>query len=290
MTAAAGVGEIGPAPAPATIYVGEVVHERVRPRHHRLSYSVFSLLTDVDRLGEIAGASRLLSYNRTNLFSVHDRDHGPRDGTPIPVHARRLLKQAGLAPCGSQILMLAYPRMLGAVFNPLTVYYCFVSDGELGAVIYEVDNTVGERTSYVLSAGQPLAGLSSRPVFAHACEKRMYVSPFTPAAARYGFRVTAPLQDVLVGVHLRDAEGPLLRTHFRGEARPVGDAVLLSLAARFPLLAARVAGAIHIEALRLYWKGVPLVRRHVSPRYSVAALPEARLGDASSPARRVGAR
>jgi hypothetical protein len=250
------------------LYSGRVVHARMRPVLHRLEYRVFSILIDVDTIGDTARGLRLLSYNRPNLLSIYDCDHGPGDGTPLGVQARRALAAGGLERAGARILMLAYPRVMGAVFNPLTVYFGLDGTGSLAALIYEVNNTVGERTSYVLEAGDPAAG-----IYAQACPKRMYVSPFTPAELTYQFRVTRPGAEVTLGVHLRDADGGLLRTHFHAEARALSDGQLVRALACNPLLALHVAGAIHIEALRLYLKGVPLVPRHQSPRYSVWSMP-----------------
>jgi uncharacterized protein len=257
----------GPSSLRPQIYTGDVVHMRLRPKPHRLAYRVFSLLTDVDTLPETARELRLFSYNRTNVFAVFDADHGPGDGTPLKEHTRAALSQAGLDAFAVRVMMLAYPRVAGATFNPLTVYYGFDAVGHLGAIIYEVNNTVGERTSYVVAAGPALNG-----VHAQACDKLMYVSPFTPAACRYGFRITPPGAEALVGVQVADAGGALLRTHFRGTAVPLTDRQLGKLAIRYPMLAVKVAAFIHLDALRLYLKGVPLVRRHTSPRYSVAVI------------------
>lgn len=250
------------------LYSGRVVHARMRPVLHRLEYRVFSLLIDVDTIGDTAKRLRLLSYNRPNLLAIYDRDHGPGDGTPLGVQARRALAAGGFEQAGARILMLAYPRVMGAVFNPLTVYYGLDDTGSLAALIYEVNNTVGERTSYVLAAGAPADG-----IYAQTCPKLMYVSPFTPADLTYHFRVTRPAAGLTLGVHLQDQDGGLLRTHFCAVSRRLTDTQIASALVRHPLLALHVAGAIHIEALRLYLKGVPLVRRHLSPRYSVWSMP-----------------
>jgi hypothetical protein len=251
----------------ARFYVGSVVHQRLRPVPHRLIYRVFSLLVDVDRIDDVARHTRFFSRNRFNLVSLHDCDHGAGDGQPIGVAARAALAAAGLTEAGHRIDLLAYPRVLGYVFNPLSVYFCHDAAGRLAALIYEVNNTVGERTSYVVAAGY--AENPAVPVLAQSCAKAMYVSPFTPADGRYQFRIRPPGDDVLVGVALRDSAGPLLRTHFRGVARSVDGPSVLRLFVGHPLLTAKIVAAIHWEALKLFAKGVPVVRRHVSPRYSV---------------------
>jgi hypothetical protein len=257
------------------IYVGTVVHMRLRPRPHKLAYRVFSLLLDVDRIDEAMTGCRWLSRNRFNLLSYYDADHGEGGDTPIATQARALFSAAGFALDGCRIELLAYPRVLGYVFNPISVYYLIDPSEHLRAVAYEVNNTFREREVYVVAAGPPAGN-----VYAQGCSKRMYVSPFTSRVGRYGFRVTAPSEELLVGVQLHDPDGALLRTHFRATARPLGDRALLQAIATHPLMTLKVIAGIHIEALRLWLKGVPVVQRHVSPRYTITVVPP----QSSSPA------
>lgn len=252
---------------PACLIDGRVWHTRLRPKAHKLSYRVFALLLDVDRLDEFDRSCRLFSRNRFNLLSFHDRDAGARDGLSVADHARRTLADAGHpATHGAQISLLTYPRVLGYTFNPLSVYFCRDASGDLRSVIYEVSNTYGERISYVLSAGEARDG-----IHAHACGKAMDVSPFTPrAGARYDFRLRLELARLTVGVQLRDGAGALIKTHFSGAATPATDGRLIALCLRQPLMTGKVMAAIHYEALKLYLKGVPLVRRQPNPRYVLA--------------------
>jgi uncharacterized protein len=155
------------------------------------------------------------------------------------------------------------------VFNPLSVL--FVSDplGALETVIYEVNNTFGERRCYVVPAGAPSeAGRGG--VYGHGCAKELFVSPFTDGQGRYSFRTIQPIERALIAVLYRDAQGPVLRAHFAGTAEPMTDAALLRALARFPLMTAKIVGAIHLEAAKLWLKGVPLARRHKSPRYAAS--------------------
>ncbi len=250
--------------ASAQLYVGTVVHKRLRPVPHALRYGVYAVLVDVDRIAETARECRFLSYNRFNLLSVYDRDHGRGDGQPIAEAIREVLSGGGIATAGRRIQLLTYPRVLGYVFNPLSVYYVSAPDGTLEAVVYEVSNTFGERVSYVLPAGPDRGG-----VHAQACTKTMFVSPFAARTGRYGFRITPPGHDLTVGVAFHDAQGPLIRTHFRARARPLDDSAILGVMASHPLMTMKVISAIHIEALRLWLKGVPLVEGHAVGRYSV---------------------
>ena len=76
------------------LYRGEVVHRRLNPLRHELRYRVFNLLADVDRLDELSRTLTLFSYNRANMFSIMDRNHGPGDGTPVREHAWSLVRAA----------------------------------------------------------------------------------------------------------------------------------------------------------------------------------------------------
>jgi len=249
----------------AAIYRGEVVHERLRPKHHKLRYRVFSLLVDLDEVAALGRRLRLFSHNRFNLFSFHDRDHGPGDGQDLAAHLRGLLEQAGLRSFGARILLLSYPRMLGYVFNPLSVYFCLDDAGRLGAIAYEVNNTYHERKTYLLAAQSDEAGRS----LYQKCAKSFHVSPFNTARGTYSFHIQPPDARVAIGVALRDDQGPLMRAHFAGAHQPVSDWALAKLGLRYPLMTLKVIAGIHVEALRLWWKGVPLARRQTAPGYSV---------------------
>lgn len=247
----------------AAVYSGQVVHMRVRPRRHRLQYRVFSLLVDLDRLPELDRSLRLFSHNRFNLFSFHDRDHGPGDGRPLGAHIRGLLTQSGLGAFSVRILLLSYPRMLGYVFNPLSVYFCFDEANRLGAIGYEVNNTFHERKTYLLATPG-----GAGPVH-QGCAKSFHVSPFNTGRGSYSFHIAPPQARVAVGVALRDENGPVMRAHFTGAREAFSDRSLARLALRYPLMTLKVIGGIHLEALRLWRKGVPLVRREPAPGYSV---------------------
>ena len=125
----------GPPPDPAaSLFMGSVMHHRMKPREHRFSYKVFSVLLDLDRLEEAAQSSLFFSVNRFNLLSFHQKDHGHRDGSDLRLHVDRLLAKEGLeAP--ARVLLLAYPRMLGYGFNPLSVYYAYDRSNQLIALV-----------------------------------------------------------------------------------------------------------------------------------------------------------
>ncbi|MEZ5817003.1 MAG: DUF1365 domain-containing protein [Hyphomicrobiaceae bacterium] len=241
----------------SALYVGHVVHARLRPARHKFRYRVFALALDVDEIDTISHAIPLFSRNRMNALSFHDSDVGAPGNEPVAVKIRRLLTDVGLAEFGHRVTLVTYPRLWGYVFNPLSVYFCNDAAGRPGATVYEVTNTFRERHAYVLRTSEP-----------QACRKSLYVSPFTDTPADYAFHTTNPGERLVVGVTLRDSNGPVLRTHFSAARDPLSTLSVAAVVASHPLMTLKVIGAIHLEAARLWGKGVPVVPRHTSPSYS----------------------
>lgn len=256
-----------PPDAPLTLYAGLVMHQRMKPKSHRFSYSVYSVLMDLDRQSEIGALSPVLSHNRWNLFSVHDKDHGPANGSALRPWADALLEAAGLDERAARILLLCYPRVLGTVFNPLSVYYAYDAQNHLLGVIYEVRNTFGERHAYVARVE---AGEFSPAGLRQTRAKLFYVSPLLDMDMRYHFNLKPPGQAVTIRILETDTQGPILSATFHGRAQAVSTRTLIMQALRVPLLTAKVVGAIHYEALRLWLKGIKLkVRPKAPPAFSL---------------------
>jgi DUF1365 family protein len=265
----------GPASA---LYSGAVVHQRMRPKRHRLRYRVFSLLLDLDELPALSRRLRLLSLNRFNLFSIHLADHGAGEPQGPRAHVERQLQAAGL-PTGGAIRLLTMPRILGYAFNPISVYYCYAPAADraaagaerLQALLYEVNNTFGQRHSYFVQVPQPQDADDgqAQDTIHQQCSKRLYVSPFLGMEMHYRFRMLPPGERLSVGVQACDGEGTVLAAALQARRRPLTDATLLAAFFTHPLLTLKVVGAIHWEALRLWLKGVRLQPRPAPPPHPV---------------------
>lgn len=250
------------------LYIGEVVHKRFAPVLHELRYRVFNVFIDVDGIAEAASSLRLFNYNRPGLLSIRDQDHGPGDGTPIRQHAWTLMRGADGGEQVRRIFMFCYPRVLGYVFNPLTVYYGFNAEDRLRLMIYEVNNTFGGRHSYVVPVGD-------EPT--QRAPKHFFVSPFNAVEGDYTFRFTEPEERMALGVALSVKQAPVLNAYVSGRRGPMTDCALFSAFLGVPLLTFKVIGAIHFEALRLWWKGLRLNRRPDAPNHTIDILPGAPL-------------
>ncbi|MDB5595210.1 MAG: hypothetical protein JWM36_2171 [Hyphomicrobiales bacterium] len=268
-----------PPTACASLYTGTVMHARMKPVVHRFTYRVFSLLIDLGQLDALDRASSVFSVTRWNLLSFSERDHGARDGSPLRAHVDGLLAKAGCDIAGGRVLLWCYPRVLGFVFNPLAIYYCYDAGGELAALVYEVRNTFGETHSYVA----PIEGGERGPEgLRQDRDKLFYVSPFLDMTMRYRFRLLPPGERLNVRILETDADGPILAATFAGTRSDVTTRNLLGAFLRIPLLTFKIVAAIHWEALRLWIKGLRLRKRPAPPApasYRVprdTAIPEAR--------------
>lgn len=244
--------------AAAALYFGEVMHARLRPVGHRFSYRVMNLLIDLDRLDVADRLSRLFGVNRAALYSFHETDHGDRDGSSLRGYAQRCAAAHGVDLTGGRVLLLCYPRLLGYAFNPLSVYFCYRAEGNLGLVIYEVRNTFGEIHAYAVPI-KP--GEISAAGIRQSQDKRFYVSPFIEMATRYHFRIAPPGSTVRLRILETDQAGALLAATFHGRRRALTTGRLLRSFFSLPLVTLKILAAIHWEALRLWSKGVRLVPR-----------------------------
>lgn len=250
--------------AASALYLGNVMHRRTRPRAHRLGYRIYSLLLDLDEIDALDAGLRLFSRNRFNLFSFRDRDYGSGTDEPLRAQVERHCAAAGVTLGGGAIRLLTMPRVLGFAFNPLSVYFCHDAVGQLRAILYEVNNTFGERHSYLIPVTAELG-----PVRQH-CDKAFHVSPFMPMAMRYDFRIMPPAERLALAITVSDGEGPVLSAVHSARRTPLTDAALAHAFVSHPLLTLKVVGGILWEALKLWLKRVPVYRHPAPPAHSVS--------------------
>jgi uncharacterized protein len=250
-----------PPDAPAALYRGQVMHARMKPKAHRFSYGVYNLLIDIDALPQAHAISRFFSVGRFNLLSFQPQDHG--DGaTPLAKHVRTLLRDAGLAVNPQRILLLCYPRVLGFVFNPISVYFAYGAGDQLVGVVYEVRNTFGDMHTYVAPIA---AGELSEAGVRQERNKLLHVSPFMDMPMRYRFRLRPPGEDIAVRILETDGEGPILAATFTGRLTPLSTWGALKAFVSVPLLTLKVVAGIHYEAMKLWFKGVRYFGRPTPP-------------------------
>lgn len=233
------------------LYRGHVRHARNAPRH-AFTYGTYMHLFDLDEVARINGTFRLLGYNRPRPVSLYDSDH--LDGRPLRDGVEHAVLSRGFKWPGGRVLLLTHGRVAGFVFNPVSFFYCFDAAGQLDLVVAEVNNTYGERHVYVLPRHECGARLH---------KKEFHVSPFFGLEGTYRFDVAAPGESIEVGIDLTVQSQPRFRARLSLERKRLTDGSLLAMLARYPLVTVQVLAAIHWEAVRLWWKGVPF--RHKPP-------------------------
>ncbi len=247
-------------------YRGMVTHTRLLPFRHHFAYRVFSALIDLDTVSDQSRKSWLFSYNRWNLLSFFDRDHGARDGTAPRAWIDGLLQKNGYEPQDWRIWLHCFPRLFGYVFNPLSIYFCYDAAGVLRVILYDVRNTFGDKHGYLIPVETPEGPIHQ------ACAKGFHVSPFFPVEGGYRFDLMPPDARYTARITL-EAEG---KAQFfatqTGARRPFSDREILKLVAAHPLMTLKVIAAIHWEALWIWRKGARFYGRPTPPATEVTAI------------------
>ena len=242
---------------------GTTVHARRGAIGNAFRYGVDYVLIDPAS----AAGPRLFSRNRFNLLAVHDRDHGGAPGAGRgAVWAREVLDRAGLPAAPRHTLrLLTQPRFVGYGFNPVSFWIAADASG-LRAVIAEVNNTYGDRHSYLCHR----PGFAPiRPADRITAKKIMHVSPFQEVAGRYHFNFDIRADRIAIRIlHERGGEGVVATLH--GRRRRLGNGAILGAALRRPAGALRTFTLIHWQALKLSRKGARFRARPLPPKEEVS--------------------
>lgn len=234
------------------LLVGLVGHRRLRVRDYAFTHRVWYVAFDVDEAFEVDVRSRLLSPGGGGLLQLLARDHlGRADGT-LAEGVRAHLAESGLDASGWRITLIAYPRVLGYVFNPVSFYLCHDGDGVLCHAIAEVHNTHGEREVYDFTPEEPDAR-----VFTSTARKRFYVSPFIGPDAEYRIRIVEDGDQLAISLYETEDGAPALDAGVRLRRLPLTDGNLLRLTAGDPVMGVKTTALIAWHAARLWVLRVP---------------------------------
>ncbi len=238
----------------SVLYTGSIAHVRTTPARNAFSYPIYYIGVDLDELDELDSGLRRFSHNAANLTSLWDRDHGPRDGTPLRPWIEALCARAGVDIVGGRVLLVTFPRVLGARFYPISLWYCFGVDGTVRAVLAEVHNTFRDHHNYLLhDQGRPFD--FSR---VHSAKKAFYVSPFMPIDdVVYEFTLSSPGEHVRASIRDLVAGAGVLTSSIDITASPITDSALLSTVLGMGPISVMALMRIHWQALKLWLKRVP---------------------------------
>lgn len=245
---------------------GLTFHGRKGAVENAFRYTVDYVLLDAE--DPVPQAPALFSRNRGRLFALHDSDHGgaPKSGRGAK-WVRDVLRDNGIDGFQiGRIELLAQPRVLGHVFNPVSFWLIRDTAGALRVVIPEVTNTYGDRHSYLCHHPD------LRPIGAEdriAATKILHVSPFQPVEGGYVFRFDIRDDRLGIWIDYTAGNGGLLAT-LTGPRRPLTNGAILRAMLRRPFGSRRVLGLIHWQALKLWWKGAGFRGRPQPPAEEVS--------------------
>lgn len=238
-----------------SLYECAIMHCRLRPKRHGFNYRVFMFCVDLDELPKLRRFG--FSHNRFNLYSIDDRDHIDL-GIPGGIRANLiawLTEQGQTYPVDVKIRLLTFPRVFGYGFNPVSFYYIESMSGEPLAAVAEVVNTFREMKLYLMESR------TADGVWHGRVRKNFYVSPFSDPAMEFDFTLGQPGEDWQVNIDDYDSEGRVLLSAVRGKRRELTGARLIGYSMKYPLLSLKIIGLIHWQAMRLWLRKVPFLRK-----------------------------
>ena len=242
---------------------GVTFHGRKGNVKNAFRYSIDYVLLDAEAPVQTPW---FFSRNRAGLMSLQDSDHGgaPKTGSGA-VWVRDVLAAHHIKSV-AKIELLAQPRVLGHVFNPVSFWLCRNADHALIAVIAEVSNTFGDRHSYLCrhEDGRVIA-----PQDRLLAKKIFHVSPFQPIEGGYTFRFDISADRIGIWIDFDHDAGGVLAT-LTGKRKPLSNLGILHAMIRRPFGSRRVLTLIHWQALKLWVKGAVFRSRPTPPSKEVS--------------------
>ena len=247
----------------SSIYNGTVIHKRFKPKTHFFKYSVFSLFIDLSELNQLDKTINIFSYNKFNLVSFYEKDHGNRDGSSLIEWVKKNLDENKINSEDIKIKLLCYPRIFGYVFNPLSVFYIYDNNEKLICILYEVKNTFGEQHTYIFKTD------INHNLIQHVCKKKFHVSPFIEMDCIYFFRLLKPGNKISVIIDQNDKEGKVLYASQDGIRSEMTNANFIKSYLKHPLMTFKIIVAIHFEAFKLWTKGIKLIKKKLKIKNNI---------------------
>ena len=247
----------------SSIFNGTVIHKRFKPNIHYFKYKVFSLLIDLSELEYLSKKIKFFSHNKFNLVSFYEKDHGNRDGSSLVSWVKKNLKDNDINCENVKIKLLCYPRILGYVFNPLSVFYIYDMDEKLVCILYEVKNTFGEQHTYIFKVN------NDQNLYQHNCSKKFHVSPFIEMNCKYFFRLLKPGEKISVIIDQYETDEKLLYASQDGQRVDFNTKELIKSYFRHPLMTFKIISAIHFEAFKLWLKGIKFIKKKIKIKNNI---------------------
>ena len=239
------------------LYVGSIHHRRYTPAVHQFRHSLFLASIDLDDVDSLFRYPLLFSTSRFSIVQFRRSDYHGDSAHSLSDCIRELIYERTGETLTGPIRLLTHLRYFGFAFNPVSLYYCYESDGEtLATIVAEVTNTPwGEQHCYVI----PVDTENDNKIRAVECQKEFHVSQFMEIAMRYRWRISKPAENLTLGIENYDGTERVFDATLQLVRRELTPIQMTWMLIRYPLMAWKVIAAIYWHAIRLWWKRVPFV-------------------------------
>jgi DUF1365 family protein len=237
------------------LYECAIFHERLSPKKHAFTNRCFFFYLDLDELPKLAHRFRFFKIEKPAFYQFKAADHMPLKTTGnLKERVIHAFQQAGLQEPIEKIALLAHVRTLGYIFNPISLFFAFNRTGQCVGSLAQVENTFREMKIFPALNWNETA---PHRFFSEAI-KHFYVSPYSRLDQTFRFQISAPQETIQCAVSSHAGEDTMLRSGFSGKKLPLTDSNLWRLTLRYPLITWQVTALIHLHAMILWLKKVPL--------------------------------
>lgn len=237
----------------SAIFECKTYHHRIVPKKHHFSYRYFVFLLDLDELDELDQNLRFFSKERFNLFNFRDIDHNLKGQVDLKQSITFQLKKDHPHTEIQKIYLLTSLRHLGYLFNPVSFFFIETNCGR--QLIAEVMNTFYEFKNFALHKNDQQKG------FQATLDKNFYISPYSKPMGEIKFNVHWPDENLNILIQNLVNSEVTVSANLMGKRKELTDKNLLRMSFKYPLVTLKVFFAIHLQALILFLKRVPFVKK-----------------------------
>ena len=220
-------------------------------------------MIDLSELETLDKKVNFFSYNKFNLISFYEKDHGERNGSSLVEWVHNNLKKNNISTDDIKIKILCYPRIFGFVFNPLSVFYVYNLNDQLISILYEVKNTFDEQHTYIFRVEKDANLIQNN------CSKKFHVSPFIEMDCNYFFRLLKPGNKISVIIDQYDAQDKILYASQDGVRSDFNTKCLIKSYLKHPIMTFKIILAIHYEAFKLWTKGIKFIKKKIKIKNNI---------------------
>lgn len=242
------------------LYRCDVMHHRLSPKENKFVYSIFMFYLDLDEIDRLSKQYFFFSRNKFNWFNFRDNDHlrfpTLKTGKSTKENVTAFLANNGIDLQEGRITLLTNVSTFGYSFNPVSFYLCFDQHEKPVCAIAEVCNTHHEMKLFLLDNS-----CLEKDTFRLPVTKHFYVSPFFDLETTFDFILQIPGESMKMRVDDYKNNQRIFLSSLTGKRKKFSDTNLFWYGIRFPFITLKIITLIHWQALKLYLKGLPYLKK-----------------------------